>query len=147
MQNKTRTISLSQLLCVLLLAVSCQSISADEHETMVFEMRTYTTFEGKLEALNSRFRDHTLTLFEKHGMKNIGYWIPVDTPNTLIYIVAHKSKTKAGESWKNFINDPDWKKVYAESIADGKLVSNIENVYMYSADYSSIHQSTSKVMN
>lgn len=141
MLKTTETIRLPQLLCVLLLALSCQSISAHvhEHETMLFEMRTYTIFEGKLEALNSRFRNHTVTLFEKHGMKNIGYWIPADKPNTLIYIVAHKSRTEADKSWRNFINDPDWKNVYLTSIADGKLVSNIESVFMSPTDYLNIH--------
>src|ERR671913_2308340 len=64
----------------------------------VFEMRTYTANPGKFEALKSRFRDHTTRLFEKHGMTNIGYWIPVDAPNsenTLIYILAHASREAA----------------------------------------------------
>lgn len=139
MFNKNKWISVRNLLCMLLLGLSCQSIQAHEHDAMVFEMRTYTTFEGKLDALNSRFRDHTLTLFEKHSMKSIGYWTPSDKPNTLIYIVAHQSKAKASESWKNFINDPNWKKAYAASIAKGKLVKNIESVYMNATDYSNIH--------
>ena len=56
---------------------------------MLYELRTYYTPEGKLDALNARFRNHTLALFEKHGMKNIMYWVPVDKPNTLIYVIAH----------------------------------------------------------
>lgn len=139
MLNKNKWIAIRNLVCILLLGLSCRSIQAHEHETLVFEMRTYTTFEGKLDALNSRFRDHTLTLFEKHGMKNIGYWIPADIPDTLIYIVAHKSKAEASESWKNFINDPEWQSAYAESIANGKLVANIDSIYMNATDYSNIH--------
>ncbi|WP_415926376.1 NIPSNAP family protein [Ningiella sp. W23] len=104
----------------------------------VFEMRTYTTYDGKLDALDARFRDHTTALFEKHGMKNIGYWIPTDQANTLIYVLSHKSREAAGESWKAFINDPQWKAAYQASIADGKLVSNIDSVFMNATDYSDI---------
>jgi hypothetical protein len=49
-----------------------------EKTIRLFEIRTYTTEPGKLDALNSRFREHTTKLFEKHGMTNIGYWTPVD---------------------------------------------------------------------
>src|ERR671915_365763 len=61
----------------------------------VFEIRTYYTHPGKLDALNARFRNHTVKFFEKHGMTNVGYWVPMDPPqsdNTLIYIVAHKDR-------------------------------------------------------
>ena len=73
-----------------------------QSSTRVFEMRTYTAAPGKLAALQSRFRDHTLRLFEKHGMQNIGYWIPADPPNsenTLTYIIAHKDRESAKKSW------------------------------------------------
>ncbi len=127
---------------VLWCVLSFTSISVFAHDhgqtKPVFEMRTYTTFEGKLDSLNSRFRDHTTALFEKHGMQNIGYWIPTDKANTLIYIISHKSKKAAGESWQAFINDPVWKAAYKDSIKDGKLVANIESVYMTATDYSSI---------
>src|SRR5919107_5869616 len=73
--------------------------------TRVFEMRTYTAAPGKFEALQKRFRDHTLRLFEKHGMTSIGYWVPADPPNsenTLVYILAHKSREAAKASWAAF---------------------------------------------
>lgn len=113
---------------------------ADEPaESRVFELRTYTTHPGKLPALHARFRDHTMKLFEKHGMKNVGYWTPTDeklADNTLIYIVSHASRDAAKESWTGFINDPQWKAAYAQSIADGKLVDKIESVYMKPTDFS-----------
>src|SRR5688500_11873598 len=68
---------------------------AHAQSTRVFELRTYTAAPGKFEALNKRFRDHTLRLFTKHGMTHVGYWTPIDEPlagNTLIYIVAHQSR-------------------------------------------------------
>jgi hypothetical protein len=105
----------------------------------VFELRTYHTLPGRLPALEKRFREHTIQIFEKHGMKNVGYWIPQAEPahsNTLIYIISHESKEAATKSWAEFRNDPEWKKVSAESEADGKIVEKVESVYMDPADYS-----------
>src|SRR5215470_9463193 len=92
----------------------------------VFELRTYTAPEGKLGALETRFRDHTRRIFDKHGMTSIGYWVPQDAPasqNTLIYILAHPSREAAKKHWAEFVSDPEWKKVAAESEANGKIVS------------------------
>jgi len=102
----------------------------------LYELRTYTTNPGKLDALHARFRDHTQRLFEKHGIANVAYWNPVDKPNTLIYIVAHKSAAAAKTSWAAFVADPEWQDVYAASIADGRLVNNIESVFMRKTAYS-----------
>jgi hypothetical protein len=105
----------------------------------IFEMRTYTTHEGRLPALQSRFRQHTMRLFERHGMTNIGYWTPQDAPlsqNTLVYILAHSSREAAKKSWESFRADPEWKKAAAESEADGKIVSKIESVYLEATPYS-----------
>jgi NIPSNAP len=105
----------------------------------VFEIRTYTAEEGKLDALNARFRDHTTKLFEKHGITSIGYWMPADEPrskNTLIYIVAHASREQAKANWDEFGKDPEWQKVKSESEADGKLVTKVESVFVNPTDYS-----------
>lgn len=105
----------------------------------VFELRTYTTHEGKLEALQTRFRDHTTKLFAKHGMTNVGYWTPAEGPlaqNTLIYILAYPSREAAKKSWDDFRNDPEWKKVREASEANGKIVSRVDSVYMGPTDYS-----------
>lgn len=107
----------------------------------VFEIRTYTTHEGKLDALNARFRDHTTKLFEKHGMQNIGYWTPVDGPqskNTLVYVIAHKSREAADKSWAAFRADPDWVKVRKASEANGPIVAKVESVFLDATDYSPI---------
>ena len=108
--------------------------AADSHG--LYELRTYTANPGKLDALHDRFRNHTMTLFERHGMKNIAYWIPVDQPDTLIYIVTHKDADAAKANWQAFVADPDWQAAYAASIADGVLVGNIESVFMTKTDYS-----------
>ncbi len=114
--------------------------SADaQTKSRVFEIRTYTTEEGKLDALQARFRNHTTRLFKKHGMTNIGYWTPQDPPlsrNTLIYILAHPSREAATRNWEEFRNDPEWKKVREESEANGKIVSKVESVFAEATDYS-----------
>ncbi len=113
-----------------------QSDQAAADSSLLYELRTYTTHPGKLEELHSRFSNHTQGLFEKHGIKNVAYWTPVDTPNTLVYIIAHNSKEAAETSWKAFVADPQWRTVYAESQANGPLVANIESVFMTTTDYS-----------
>ena len=125
------------------------SPTEDKHtgtEPRVFELRTYKATPGKLADLNARFRDHTCKLFEKHGMMNIGYGVPMDkdkgADDTLIYMVAHKSKEAAAESWKAFGGDPDWKKAKAESEAKagGSLTveGGVKSVYLKATDYSPI---------
>ena len=107
----------------------------------VFELRTYTAPEGKLPNLQARFRDHTRRIFEKHGMKSVGYWVPQDAPNkdnTLIYIISHDSREQAKKNWADFQADPEWKKVSAESQVDGPIVSKVVSVFMDATDYSPI---------
>jgi len=102
----------------------------------VFELRTYTAVDGKLDALLARFRDHTLPIFEKHGITNIAYWVATDKPNTLIYVIAHESREAAKKSWAAFSEDPAWQKARAESEAAGRLMTGAESVFMTSADFS-----------
>jgi hypothetical protein len=107
----------------------------------LFEIRTYTTEPGKLDALNARFREHTTKLFEKHGMTNIGYWTPVDAPrskDTLIYVLAHESADAAKKSWDGFRNDPQWQKARGDSEAAGPIVKKVESVFLNPTDYSAL---------
>ncbi len=86
----------------------------------VYEVRTYTAPEGKLQDLHKRFRDHTLRIFKKHGMESVIYLAPQDAPlkdNTLIYIVSHANREQAKKNWAEFGADEEWKKVSAESTA------------------------------
>jgi hypothetical protein len=120
-----------------------EDVAHAQGTTRVFEMRTYYAGPGKFEALHKRFREHTLRLFERHGMTNIGYWVPADAPgseNTLVYIIAHKSREAAKKSWADFGADPEWQKVRKESMApDGvSLTTKIESVFLNPADYSPI---------
>ncbi len=107
-------------------------------EGMVYELRIYTCNPGKLDDLHKRFRDHTMQLFEKHGMKNVGYWVPMDKPDTLVYLLAHKSRKAADQSWKDFLNDPEWKAVYKESHKNGVLVKKVDRQYLTATDYSAM---------
>ncbi len=110
-------------------------------QNRVFELRTYTCNEGKLETLKTRFRDHTIEIFKRHGMESIGYWIPQDerSKTTLIYIIAHKSREQATQNWKEFQADPEWKKVAADSEKNGKILAKPpESVFMDPADFSMI---------
>ncbi len=121
--------------------------TADEKETeaksdpteWLYELRTYYTHDGKLDDLHARFKNHTMKLFEKHGMKNIMYWTPVDKPNTLIYVIAHKDKAAADKSWAGFRADPDWIKARDESEKNGKIVEKVEFVFMKTTDYTPKH--------
>ncbi|MFN9720758.1 MAG: NIPSNAP family protein [Planctomycetota bacterium] len=110
-----------------------------EPSEWLYELRTYYTPEGKLDDLHARFRNHTMSLFEKHGMKNIMYWTPVDKPNTLIYVLAHKDKAAAEKSWAAFRSDPEWMKARDESEKNGKLVDKVESVFMKTTDYTPKH--------
>ena len=117
-----------------LLAVNSIASAKDDR---ICEMRTYFAAPGKLENLHARFRDHTTKLFEKHGMTNIGYWVPLDNPdNKLIYILAYPNKEARDKSWKAFIADPDWVKAKADSEKGGTLVAKAEAVFLNATDYS-----------
>ena len=104
----------------------------------VFELRTYYCHPGRLEALQKRFRDHTTRIFTKHGMENIGYWVPTDKPDVLVYILAYPSREAATASWAAFRADPEWNTVRTASEADGPIVLKVESVYMTPTDYSPI---------
>jgi hypothetical protein len=105
-----------------------------------FELRTYVAAPGKLDALLARFRDHTTTLFEKHGMTNIGYWVATDatgTPTeTLIYLLAHASREAGEKSWAAFRADPDWIAARDASEVDGRLAASVTSVYLDPTDFS-----------
>lgn len=109
----------------------------DSRDPRCFELRTYYAAPGRLDDLHARFRNHTMRIFEKHGMVSIGYWTPIENPeNQLIYILAFPNRQARDVAWKEFSTDPDWKKVAAESEANGKLVSKVENRFLQAADFS-----------
>jgi hypothetical protein len=107
--------------------------------TAVYELRIYHAYEGKLEDLLARFRDHTMRIFEKHGITNVAYWTPTDDPlkgKTLVYMIAHASREAAVTNWKSFHDDPEWKDVQAKSEANGKLVEKVDSTFLMLTDFS-----------
>ena len=124
----------------LALSITIGSASnADNAAPRVFEIRTYTTADGKLQDLHRRFREHTMKLFERHGMVNIAYWTPQDpklASNTLIYVLAHKSRQAAADSWAAFSADPEWQRVKAASEANGKIVIKVDSIMTEATDFS-----------
>ena len=105
-------------------------------DSRCFELRTYHTPPGKLDALNARFRNHTNALFVKHGMTIIGYWEPTDTPDTLIYMLAYKDRESRDVAWKAFQSDPVWLEARKASEVDGPLTTKVESVFLAATDYS-----------
>ena len=115
------------------------SLPKADSSTTVYELRVYHTYEGKLPDLLKRFREHTTKLFEKHGLKNVAYWTPLDEPaksTTLIYILAHPSREAAAANWKAFSDDPEWKSVRDKSEENGQIVEKIDSTYMVLTDFS-----------
>lgn len=116
-----------------------EASAEDGGEAGVFELRIYHCAEGRLPALLARFREHTMTIFSRHGMKSVAYWVPADDPlksNTLFYILKFPSREAATKSWKQFGEDPEWKRVQAESEKDGKIVDRIESTFLELTDFS-----------
>src|SRR3954451_2393474 len=118
--------------------VSLETV-AQAQSNRVFELRTYTAADGKLPGLSDRFRDHTVELFKKHDMESLGYFIPQDDParqNTLVYLIAHKDREASKKNWAAFLADPEWRKVSAESEANGRLIAGMTTVYLDPTTYS-----------
>lgn len=108
----------------------------------VYELRMYHVNPGKVDALVARFRDYTEALFKRHHMKSIGYWLPQDPPysqNLFIYILEHPSREEAKKNWQAFQDDPEWKRVKAESETDGPLANHIDSYFMDPTDFSALH--------
>ena len=112
---------------------TAQTAADDEKSSVIYELRTYTTEEGKLPLLHKRFSDHTMKLFEKHGIKNVIYWTPTDKEDTLVYVIAHKSREAADQSWEAFRNDPQWHKVRD---ASGVGSVKVQRQFLETTDYS-----------
>jgi len=142
--QKTRFMKrIVSLITVALLASAFAGAAADKR---FFELRTYNAAPGKLDELHARFRDHTMKLFEKHGMSNLGYWVPSGHPtnsnptnsnpaNQLIYLLAYPSRDAREKSWKDFLADPAWQAAQKASEANGKLVAKVDSVYLNATDF------------
>jgi hypothetical protein len=127
------------LLCTTVTFLTPSTAVAAGQDNNCYELRVYYANPGKLDDLHARFRDHTVKLFDKHGMKSVGYWVPIDnTNNTLIYMLSYPSREARETSWKAFIADPAWKAAKAASEKNGSLVSKVESTFMETTDFSPI---------
>ena len=125
-QLMTFVLCITALSGALMVSGSCSAQSAAH----IYELRTYTSHEGRLGDVVNRFRDHTMRIFEKHGMVSVGYWIPKETPNTLIYVLSHPNREAATRNRDEFRNDPEWKTARAASEANGPIVLKTQSVFM-----------------
>ena len=94
-----------------------------------------------MDALKARFADHTDAIFRRHNMKSIGYWVPQDAPHSqdlFIYILKHPSREEAKKNWQTFQEDPEWKRVKAESETEGPLASHIDSYFMEATSFSAL---------
>src|SRR5690606_36865730 len=129
---------MKKLICALIALFSVftftPALAADD--SPVFELRVYTAPPGKMPELLARFENHTTRIIERHGMVNVGYWLPVEQKNgdKIYYILKHKNRTAAKASWKAFGADPEWIKVSAESEANGPIVSGVVSTSLTSTD-------------
>ncbi len=122
---------------VFMLGLAAISQSRAETPHHVYELRMYHAAPGKMDALKTRFRDHTIPIFNRFNMKSIGYWQPEENPDSLlIYVLEHPSRQAADQAWKNFNADPEWQKVKAASEANGKLVEKVDRWFMDPTDFS-----------
>jgi hypothetical protein len=107
--------------------------------THIYELRTYHANPGKLADLETRFREHTIAIFNKHHMKSVAYWVPTDNKdNVLIYVLEHESQEEAMKNWKEFSADPEWQAVAKASEVNGKLVDHVDRVFMAPTDFSAM---------
>lgn len=105
---------------------------------MIYELRIYTANPGKMGALQARFRDHTCALFEKHGIKNVGYWMNTigGRSDELWYMLGYEDMGQRDRAWAAFGADPDWQAARKKSEEDGPLVHHIENRILAPTNFS-----------
>jgi hypothetical protein len=115
------------------------AVGAQRTSARIFELRTYTAAEGKLQVLSNRFRDRTIALFKKHGMTVVGFWIPNDPPeatNQLVYLMAWPSRAVADKTWAEFGADPEWKALVEQTEKDGRLWTKLDRVWLAPTEFS-----------
>lgn len=133
--TRSSFVAVASLIALATFALPAEGAAADR----AYELRTYIAEEGKLAELEARFRNHTIKLFEKHGMAVVGFWVPSSgeaAANTLIYLLSFPSEQARADAWKAFGADEEWQKVRAESEKNGKLLKKVESVMLKPTDYS-----------
>ncbi|KYG19642.1 NIPSNAP family protein [Bradyrhizobium guangxiense] len=107
---------------------------------MIYEMRVYRCVPGRLPALLKRFETATLKIWEKHGIKQAGFFTTMigESNQELTYFLAWDSLAEREKKWGAFMTDPDWMKARAESEADGQIVGNIVSQILTPTAFSAV---------
>ena len=107
---------------------------------MIYELRIYRCVAGRLPALLNRFQSTTLRLWQKHGIRQAGFWTTVvgESANDLTYLLAWESLADREKKWAAFQSDPDWISARAKTEADGQIVGNIVNQLLVPTSFSSV---------
>ena len=127
---------MSKILPVIALLFLSFTGNSQRIDTRLYELRIYRTEPGRMDALLNRFTSHTLALFEKHGMRNEGYWLSDADSNLLYYVLSYPGLASRNAAWKAFGDDPDWQKARSASELSGKIVASVESVYLTQTDFS-----------
>ena len=120
-------------------AMAAQAAGAGVTDETVYELRIYHLNEGKQEAIVDRFRTKEVAIFERLGMHGVAYWVATDEPlagRTPIYLLRHKSRAAANESWAKFKVDAEWVALQAATEKDGAFVTKSESTFMKLTDFS-----------
>ena len=107
---------------------------------MLYEMRTYYCIPGRLPALLKRFETKTLALWQKHGIRQAGFFTTVigETNQQLVYFLAWESLGEREKKWHAFMTDPEWLAVRAETEKDGQIVEKVVNQVLAPTAFSSV---------
>jgi len=107
---------------------------------MIHELRIYTCIPGRLPALLKRFETATLKVWEKHGIRQAGFWTVLigDGNQDLYYLLAWESLAERERKWTAFQADPAWIAARAESERDGPILTNVKSMIMQPTAFSSV---------
>jgi hypothetical protein len=107
---------------------------------MIYELRVYHCVPGRLPALLKRFETITLKIWEKHGIKQAGFWTTLigESNSDLHYLLAWESLAEREKKWNAFFNDPEWQKARAETEKDGPIVASLSNQIFQPTSFSSV---------
>ena len=107
---------------------------------MIMEMRVYRCLPGRLPALMKRFDTLTLKLWDKHGIKQAGFWTTLvgESNLELYYLLAWESLADRDKKWNAFQADPEWLAKRAETEKDGPIVANVANQLLTPTAFSSV---------
>jgi hypothetical protein len=107
---------------------------------MIYELRVYRCLPGRLPALLKRFETATLKIWDKHGIRQAGFWTAAvgESSNDLTYLLAWESMAEREAKWTAFVGDPEWHAAKSASEADGQIVENVANQFLAPTAFSKV---------